>query len=418
MDAMRELFLAPALFDELGRRTADPPGWTRPGYSAEEQLGHDLVAAAAARLGMTRAVDPAGNMLLTLPGRDAARMVVIGSHVDTVPHGGNFDGLAGVLAGLETAAWFARSGEPPPLDLSVLVIRSEEATWFPVSYLGSKAALGVLPADALEARRTDTGRTLREHMRAAGFDPDAVARGARLLEPARIAAFVEPHIEQGPLLIEAGIPLGIVTGIRGSFRHRGAACHGEWVHSGAVPKRWRKDAMVAVAELLVGLDALWDELAAAGHDLTVTMGEVATDPALHAFSKVAGLVRFCIDVRALEATTLALVEERLAALVAGIEARRGVRFALGPRSGSTPAPMSEAVQAALERAAAVEGIAAQRMASGAGHDAATFALAGVPAGMLFIRNRNGSHNPDEAMEIEDFAAGVATLRRFVRNLRA
>lgn len=410
---MLDLHLAPALFDRLARDSAASPGVTRPSYGPGEQHAHDLIAEAAASLGMEKRVDAAGNMLLRLPGADRSRILMLGSHVDTVPHGGNYDGLAGVLAGLEVAAHLVRTGRTPAVDIGVVVLRAEESVWFPVSYIGSKTALGLLPAEALEACRFDTGTSLASHMREAGFDPEAVARGEKLVDPARIAGFVELHIEQGPHLIGENIVLGVVDGIRGSIRYREARCHGAWAHSGAVPRKWRHDAAVASAELVVRLDALWVELEEQGHDLTLTVGQLHTDAAQHAFAKVAGLCNICIDVRSRSAETLDLVDRRLKALCEEIGASRKVRFELGPRTGSTPAPMDETMQKRLADAAEALGVSWRRMSSGAGHDAATFALAGVPSVMLFVRNENGSHNPDEHMEIEDFAKAVAVLRRMV-----
>ncbi|MDF1585189.1 Zn-dependent hydrolase [Marinimicrococcus flavescens] len=408
---MTELHFAPALFERLARDSAASPGVTRPSYGAGEQHAHDLVAEAAASLGMEKRVDAAGNMLLTLPGADRSRVLLLGSHVDTVPHGGNYDGLAGVLAGLEVAAGFVRGGRTPAVDIGVVALRAEESVWFPVSYIGSKTALGILPQEALAARRFDSGMTLGEHIREAGFDPEGVARGEKLIDPARIAGFVELHIEQGPHLISEGIVLGVVDGIRGSIRYREARCLGAYAHSGAVPRKWRHDAVVASAELVTRLDALWVELEEQGHDLTLTVGQLYTDAEQHAFAKVAGECRICIDVRSRSTDTLALVDERLKALCEEIAAARRVRFELGPRTGSTPAPMDERMQARLAEAAEALGVSWRRMSSGAGHDAATFALAGVPSVMLFVRNENGSHNPDEHMEMDDFAKAVAVMRR-------
>jgi N-carbamoyl-L-amino-acid hydrolase len=293
--------------------------------------------------------------------------------------------------------------------VTVLVARAEESgSWFPISFPGSRAALGRLPPEALAVRRLDTGRTLAEHMAEEGFDPEAVCRGACLLPPARVHAYLELHIEQGPVLEAARIPVGIVTGIPGARRLRAARVLGEYNHSGATPRRYRRDAAIALAELAFRLDEEWAALEMAGHRLVCTFCELATT-AEAGFGKIAGEARFTLDVRSLERASLDALYAALHRLVAQIEARRGVRFELGAEVASPAAPMDAGVQAALVRAAEAAGVHWWRMPSGGGHDAVSFAQAGVPAGLLFVRNQNGSHNPHEDMREEDFAAAATVL---------
>jgi N-carbamoyl-L-amino-acid hydrolase len=296
--------------------------------------------------------------------------------------------------------------------MTVLAIRAEEAgAWFPTSYPGSHAALGTLPASALDIPRQDSGRSLADHMREEGFDPDAVRRGTRALGPDTVAAYLELHIEQGPVLEAEGIPVGIVTGIPGSRRYRAGRVLGEYNHSGAVPRRYRRDAAIALAEFAHELDEAWGRLDAQGHQMVCTFCVLATTEAA-GFTKIAGEARFQLDMRSVSIESLDALHDELQRLVPAIEARRGVRFELGPMSGSTAAPMDPALQAGLAAAADSLGVGHLAMASGAGHDAAAFAQAGVPAAMLFVRNQNGSHNPDEAMRMEDFAAGCAVMTRW------
>jgi N-carbamoyl-L-amino-acid hydrolase len=178
--------LAQRLFDAFREKTFDGVGITREAYGAREQIAHDLVRAEAEALGLECQVDHAGNLTMTLPGADrAAKQVVIGSHLDSVPNGGNYDGAAGVLAGLASVAGMKRSGFAPRRDITVIAVRAEEAgAWFPTSYPGSKAALGTLEPAALALRRLDSGRTLEEHMREAGRAP-ARCRWGRTPPPGR-----------------------------------------------------------------------------------------------------------------------------------------------------------------------------------------------------------------------------------------
>ena len=403
--------LAERLFRTLREQSLDTPGVTRPSYGPGEQMAHDLVRGEAEALGLEVAVDAAGNLYATMPGRDRlAPAFVVGSHLDTVPHGGNYDGAAGVVAGLSAVAGLRRAGVTPPRDVTVMAIRAEESTWFNASYIGSRAALGLLAPEELDTvRRSDTGRSLGEHLEEAGFDRAAVARRAAHLDPARVHGFIEVHIEQGPILVERGIPVAVVTGIRGAFRYREARAIGQWAHSGAVPRAYRRDAVVAVSEFVAALDAAWGDLEAGGHDLVVTVGQLYTDPRLHAFSKVPGEVRFCIDARSLSTDTLDTARDTVHRLAAEIGDRRRVRFELGPITGTRPAVLDAGLRGRLADAAGRLGIPAIEMASGAGHDAVTFANAGIPTAMLFIRNQGGSHNPEEAMDLADFEQAASIL---------
>jgi N-carbamoyl-L-amino-acid hydrolase len=408
-----DIALAARLLAELRMRTGGPRGINRTSYGLGEQIAHDMVRREARRLGFECAIDAGCNLYMTLRGQRRGPTILIGSHLDSVPMGGNYDGAAGVLTGLAVAAGYRAAGIVPPQDVTIMAIRAEESTWFEASYIGSRAAFGQLSRAEIDGlKRTGDGVALGLAIDASGGDSAALRQGQAALAPAGIAAFIEPHIEQGPVLAEQGRALGIVTGIRGSFRHRRATCHGSYAHSGATPREHRQDAVLAVARLITRLDDSWSKLVAQGHDLTVTFGKVTTDPDEAAFSKVAGQVDFALDIRSQDTETLELMRTELAAVVASLEVKLGVRFNLGPETGSTPARMDKHIVAALHDIAARQGVAPEVLACGAGHDAAVFAAMGIPTGMILIRNRNGSHNPDEAMEIEDLAAAARVLSAF------
>jgi N-carbamoyl-L-amino-acid hydrolase len=412
-----DVALAERLFTELRARSFDGTGITREAYGPGERMAHALMREAADGLGLEVRADPVGNLYMTLPGTDrAAKRVLLGSHLDSVRQGGNFDGAAGVLAGLAAVAGLKQAGFTPGRDITVMVTRAEEAgAWFPTSYPGSRGALGTLPAEELQIRRMDSGRTLAEHMREEGFDPAYVERGGKELGPGNVAAFLEVHIEQGPVLEAEGIPIGIVTGIPGSRRLRQGRVLGEYNHSGGTPRKYRRDAAIALADLAYHLDEAWCRLEAEGHHLVCTFCTMATT-AEAGFTKIPGEATFQLDVRSVNLRSCDAVFEVLYDRVAQIEARRGVRFELGAESGSRASPMDAGVQAGLKRAAEALSIPYRAMASGGGHDAAAFAQAGVPAGMLFVRNQHGSHNPKEDMRIEDFAAACAVAQRFAAEI--
>ena len=212
-----------AILSEVNAISLPGPGYTRPSYSPLESEAHRVIERRAGALGLTVSRDAGMNLFARLPGRDrTAPALFVGSHLDTVPMGGAYDGAAGVAGAMALAAAFVERGETPPVDLVVTVTRAEESTWFPVSYIGSRAALARLKPEEFEARRSDTGRTLAEHMRDEGGDPEAVLRGPGL-PPAQ---FVEIHIEQGPILDTAGEPFALVEAIRGGVRYRNAQIHG------------------------------------------------------------------------------------------------------------------------------------------------------------------------------------------------
>ncbi len=409
--------LAAALFDVLRADSLDEPGVTRDPYGPGEQRAHATVTETALRMGLHVEQDFAANTYMTLPGRDrAAPRVIVGSHLDSVPHGGNFDGAAGVVAGLVAVAALKQLGITPSCDLTVMAIRAEESVWFQVSYIGSRGALGTLPDGALDVRRRDTGRTLAEHIRDCGGDPDALAARRRFIDPAGVRAYLEVHIEQAPSLVEAGRPVALCTGIPGNVRYPDAWIEGQPDHVGT-PRRFRRDAALAGAEFAMALDALWEEREAAGVPMAWTLGKFHTDAASHGLTIVPGEFRFSLDLRAYDETVLAELDRRVDAIIAGIEQRRGVTFHRGVKAGARVGPVDPAITAAMESGAAGLGIPVLHIGSPASHDGAAFAAERVPMAMLFVRNENGSHNPREAMEVADFIEACKVLTLWLaRNL--
>lgn len=415
------MVLAERLFTDLRTHTAAEEGVSRESYGAGEQYAHDQVAAAAASLALEIAVDFAGNLYLTLPGRDRTLPGwITGSHLDSVPNGGNYDGAAGVIAGVAALAAMRSSGLVPATDVTVMGIRAEEASsWYSGNHgghLGSRTVLGMLePGELQAAINVKSNRTLAAHMREAGFDPDAASDKSKLLPRSKYKGYLELHIEQGPVLDNRGIPVGIVTGIRGSARARNACCIGAYTHSGAVPHEYRSDAVLATAELCHRLDQAWEDVRRSGGDLVFTVGKLYTDPGAHSITKVPGETRFTIDLRSQDLATLEKMVALAQDLAVEIGARRRVKFDLGRFNISEPAQMDADVRRRLVDGAAQLNVAQMSLPSGAGHDAQDFALAGFPAGMIFVRNAHGSHNPHEAMAMPDFALGTRLLAWMLLN---
>jgi beta-ureidopropionase / N-carbamoyl-L-amino-acid hydrolase len=398
-----DLDLAAALFDKLSLTTRRGLGIVRDSYGAGEQAAHDIMRAAAEAIGLDVSIDAIGNLMMTLPGRDRrAPVILIGSHLDSVPQGGNYDGAAGVVAGLCAVSALKAAGIGLTTDITVMGIRAEESAWFDVAYVGSGGAFGLLDPSCLSIPRSDNGRSLEATLIERGFDPQPIRERRALLDRARILAYLELHIEQGPTLVAQQLPAAVVSGIRGCKRFRNARCIGQYGHSGAVNRPHRRDAVAATVALLHHLEAIWLQQEQSGADLVITSGELYTNPAMHGPSKIAGETHFVIDVRSVSDATMAFVADEARRAAARIGEAYRVQFDLGATSDSPPAVMDSTLRASLRDQLKRP----FEMASGAGHDAAVFAKMGIPTAMIFVRNEHGSHNPDEAMTLGDF--GVAT----------
>ncbi len=405
-----DLKLAERLFENLRATSFDGIGITRDTYGRGEEQAHELMKKTAKTLGLEISTDAALNLYMTLPGKNRnLPAVMTGSHLDSVPKGGNYDGAAGVIAGMAILAGFVKTGHQPVRDITVMGIRAEESAWFPVSYIGSKAAFHQLSESDLDARRFDTHRSLREHMTEMGGLPERVVSGPAFLQAEKIDCFIELHIEQGPVLIRSEAPIGIVTGICGSLRYRKARVLGRYAHSGATPRTYRSDAVVALSTLISEMQTHWEALERAGHEFTLTFGQVFTEPERAEISKVSGQVDFCVDIRSRSKDTMAVVDRTIQNVALSISEKTAVKFEWGNQTGSTPAIMDKVLQGDIERAARNIGQKTVHMPSGAGHDAANFANQSIPTAMIFVRNANGSHNPQEAMTMEDFSVGVKML---------
>lgn len=402
------------IFSDIARMTADVEGVSRPAFSDVETQTLQYLERLARAEGLEVWYDAGRNANFCLPGdRDAGRFVVIGSHVDSVPYGGNYDGLAGVVAGLLCLIRARHAGTKFARPVHVLAMRGEESAWYGPCYIGSKVLTGTLANDELNARHKGDGRTLEHHMAEIGLPVSEIRAGRALIDLERIEAFVELHIEQGPLLIGKDIPAAVVSGIRGNIRYRSITCAGEAGHSGAVPKAYRRDPVLAMADLLVRLDESWTTILNKGDDLVLTAGIVGTDPKKHAMTRIPDSVAFSLDIRSQSAATLDEMRALLKSEMRQVEQDRNVRFKLGDEMRVEPAlcdpNLVERLVASMRRVGQEPFV----MPSGGGHDAAVFAGTGIPSAMVFVRNRNGSHNPDEAMDMSDFIAACDILFAFI-----
>ncbi|KAF1023837.1 MAG: N-carbamoyl-L-amino acid hydrolase [Paracidovorax wautersii] len=383
---------------------------TDPGYEALGQLtvtyltdAHRACAADIASQMRTAGfddvrIDAVGNVVSLYRSDDPrARTLMTGSHYDTVRNGGKYDGRLGIYVPLVWVAELARQGRRLPFHLEVVAFSEEEGQRYKATFLGSSALTGSFQADWLDQRDAD-GVTLREAMTTAGLDLGAIAALRR--DPAGYLGFVEVHIEQGPVLNELNIPLGIVTSINGSVRFVGRI-DGMASHAGTTPMDRRRDAATAVAELI----SYVEQRAARDGDSVGTVGMLQVPNG--SINVVPGQCHFSLDLRApTDAQRDALCADVLAELAA-LCARRGVSYTLDETMRASAAPSAPEWQVRWEHAVQALGVPLHRMPSGAGHDAMKLHEV-MPQAMLFVRGENSgiSHNPLESTTAQDMQLAI------------
>lgn len=407
------------VFETVRQMSAEGRGVTRQGYGPVECKVVEYLKSVGRDLNLEICDDAAGNVWMRLPGIDPSLPAFVsGSHADSVPEGGNYDGLAGVTAALAVAWWMRRTHFTPKRDYVVLVMRCEESSFFGKAYIGSLAFTGQLTTNETNLKHRTEDKTLGDFMSDCGIDVAKITSGQPLVDLKKIAAFVELHIEQGPTLDSSDTErVGIVTGIRGNVRHKAVRCIGQTAHSGAVDKQFRHDAVMATAELIHTMDKHWDEWLAKGEDLVFTIGVLKTAPTA-AITVVPGETTFSVDMRSLKLDTVKRFEELMRQEAERIGQKRGVKFEFDKLLVTQPADVDAALSDKLAATAAKCGIPVKRLASGAGHDSAVIGNKGVPVAMIFVANQNGSHNPYETMKLEDFMVGADLLWRIVEHFDA
>ena len=403
---MSDFFRLQKHIDELSAIGSRDGAVTRLGLSAEEQAARDLVGSWCAARGAALRRDAAGNLFARFAGeRDKDPLVLVGSHIDSVPEGGRFDGALGVICSVEAIESLLDVGTRFQRPVEVVAWADEEGARFGVGLFGSAAAFGRLPARVAE--RTDrAGMTIADALRALGEqgDPSLAAR-----DPREIAAYLEVHIEQGPRLAEANRPLGVVSDIVGIVHGR-VTVKGRADHAGATAMTARADALLGAAEIALAL-----ETAARAREHTVgTVGEIGVRPG--AKNVVPGECVFSIDIRAPDQGRIDAVVEELRAAAKRVSDARGLETSIDLFNAVPPTPMDATMRDLLARAAASVGVEAPVLTSGAGHDAQNPQLAGIPTGMLFIRSTGGSHTPRESATTVDAALGADALAFAIRRL--
>ncbi len=395
--------------DELALLTEDPPRVTRVFLSPQHRATGEKILGWMREAGMTASFDALGNVVGRYEGATpGAPALLTGSHMDSVRNAGRYDGIFGILCPIECVRRLNAAGKRLPFAIEVIAFADEEGVRFSATLLGSHALAGTFDAAWLD-KKDATGVTMREALKTFGGDPDAIPSLKR--DRAKTHAFVEVHIEQGPVLLTEGLPLGVVTAIASGSRHA-VDVTGLAGHAGTVPMGLRRDALAGAAEMVLAAERI-----ALGMPGTVaTVGRIEAKPG--AINVIPGDVQFTLDARAGQDAPRKALERELFAAFGEIAARRSLKVGFTPMlelNAALCAPwLMDQFGASLKRL----GIAERRLPSGAGHDAMAIAPVADIA-MLFVRCGNGgiSHHPDETMSAEDAALAADVLHDFILNFR-
>lgn len=402
---------AEAMLEELAAISEEPDRLTRRFLTPEHKRAAHLVGQWMAEAGMTPSEDALGTvrghyaMAGESAGANAVPRLLVGSHIDTVINAGKYDGMLGVVAGILAIEHFRDQGRRFPFAVDVLAFGDEEGSRFPTVLSSSAALAGAFDPSWLDGTDRD-GITLRQAMLDYGLDPGAVGTAAMSRDEAM--AYVEIHIEQGPVLEHGNRPLGVVTSIAGQYRTR-VTVRGMAGHAGTVPMPLRQDALLAASEMIV----LAEHIAKAHPDagMVATVGHIKVMPG--AINVIPDLVEFVLDLRASSDAPRASALQSFTARAEAIAAARGCSVAFDTYHDCRTAACASWLQEGLARSTASLGLDAPRLVSGAGHDGQSMEKL-TDFGMLFLRCKGGiSHNPLESATVEDMGLAVAALIRFI-----
>ncbi|UED73839.1 Zn-dependent hydrolase [Brevibacillus sp. DP1.3A] len=399
------------LWDRLGQLgnigKQEAGGITRLSFTPEERAAKDLVTGFMKEAGLTVREDEVGNLIGRKEGKNpAAPVVLVGSHIDSVPNGGDYDGPLGVLAGVEVLQTMQEQAIETEHPIEVIAFTDEEGTRFGYGMIGSRGIAGLIKRDELE-QADKNGVTIAEAMRQTGLDPDRTSLAART--PGSVKAYVELHIEQGKVLESRGLSVGIVTGVAGPL-WLNFVLEGEAGHAGATPMNLRRDPLASAAQVMLAIE---EEAGRTGTSVG-TVGRLQAFPG--GVNVIPGRVEFSLDLRDVDEAIRDEVEQRIYERAKAICAKRNVTLKVELLQRIAPAVCSDDIQNAVAEACEAEGLEAFRLPSGAGHDCMQLVEL-CPVGMIFARSKDGiSHNPAEFTTKEDCANGAQVLYRTVLSL--
>ncbi len=384
------------------------PGVYRLAFTDDDWQARSYLIGLMREVGLAVREDAFGNVVGRWEGAEPSLpAVMFGSHADSVPNGGNYDGVLGVLAAIETVRSLKEDGFRPEHSLEVALFMCEESSRFGAATLGSRAMLGELTAEDAQRLKDKDGLTLYDALKGRGLAPEALGKP---LYEGDVKAFFEVHIEQGKVLEHEKKSVGVVTGIAAPTRFR-VELRGNADHSGATPMALRHDAACAAAEIVLTAE----RLAAAEKEppAVATVGVLQIAPGV--MNVIPGSAELGVDIRSIDAETKKRVADKLKEAVTEICGRRGVKCELVPISDERPVSICPSVLDFLEGVCRESGCTYMRLPSGAGHDAMHWAER-VPTGMLFIPCRNGiSHNPEEYAAPKDIENAARLLEKVVRD---
>ncbi len=409
--------------DMLKTITDSEEGITRLAFTDMDWRGRDYIKSLMADAGLTIREDAFGNVIGRLPGRnESLPSIMSGSHTDSVPRGGNYDGVVGVLSALEVARLLqdetGKSTIQHPFE--VVIFMNEEGSRFGAATLGSRAMVGALSQADLERLVDKNGVSLRGALTSRGLESSAIGES---LYQNPIHSFIEVHIEQGRVLEEHKIPLGVVTGIAAPTRYK-LTLSGRADHSGATPMSMRQDAMCGAAEIILKVENLAQtasgcavlDTANSVSDASVvgTVGTISVTPG--AMNVIPGQVELGIDIRSILQVAKEQVCNELTSFIASVCEKRQLTYTMDTIADETPVAINEDMISLVATSCDDLGIEYMKLPSGAGHDAMNMAEK-TQVAMIFIPCKDGvSHNPQEVASVQDISTGILVLESLVRKL--
>jgi allantoate deiminase len=409
---LREISLGEEIvsrINELAAISETPEHLARVFLSREHRAAAELILSWMSKAGMRAHLDAIGNVCGRYEGaREGLPCLMLGSHYDTVRDAGRWDGPLGLLTAIACVADLNRRGLRLPFAIEVVGFADEEGVRFASTLLGSRAVAGTFDESALNARDAD-GISMREALQNFGLDPDHIGAAARASR--ELLAYLELHIEQGPVLEQENLPVGVVSAIAGATR-LAARLTGMAGHAGTVPMALRRDALAGAAECIAAIEEFCR---------TDTAGLVGTVGYIHAMpgatNVIPGQVSFTIDLRAPTDAHRTRAVSDIVRRIEAIASRRHLSLQLDVTHENRTVPCAPWLKAQVADAISAEGFRVFELPSGAGHDGmAMIDIADV--GMIFVRCRGGiSHHPDEHVELADAEAGARVLLRLIENFR-
>ncbi|WP_230474306.1 Zn-dependent hydrolase [Calidifontibacillus erzurumensis] len=381
------------------------PGWTRRPFTLWYKKAREWLMEQMHSINMEVSIDAASNVIGSIKGsHHDLPPIMIGSHLDTVTGGGRFDGIIGVLGGLEVVRILKEKGIQLRHSLEIVDFTAEEPSEFGISTIGSRGMVGNLTEEMLR-RNDSSGLILRDAIREAGGRPDDIMKMVR--KKGDIALYLELHIEQGPVLEQMNHKLGIVTGIVGIHRYR-VIVEGKPNHAGTTPMNMRQDALTASSEIILQLEAIcrkqYEE------PVVGTVGKVTVEP--NAANVIPGKVSFELEVRSIEKKLIQAIMQELIKFGDDLSKRRNVKITFDCLSQSEPIRVDPSIQQIIEKSC-MSFAPSMKLPSGAGHDANQIATI-APIGMIFVPSRDGrSHCPEEWTDFKDVALGVHALAQSI-----